>query len=39
VLRIAGELNIPIRYIGIGEGIDDLRRFNSEEFVAALFDA
>ncbi len=39
VLRIAGELNIPIRYIGIGEGIDDLRRFNSQEFVAALFDA
>jgi fused signal recognition particle receptor len=39
VLRIAGELNIPIRYIGIGEGIEDLRRFNSEEFVAALFDA
>jgi len=39
VLRIAGELNIPIRYIGIGEGIDDLRRFNSEEFVAALFDS
>jgi fused signal recognition particle receptor len=39
VLRIAGELNIPIRYIGIGEGIDDLRRFNSREFVAALFDA
>lgn len=38
VLRIAGELSIPIRYIGIGEGIDDLRRFNSEEFVAALFD-
>jgi fused signal recognition particle receptor len=38
VLRIAGELNIPIRYIGIGEGIDDLRRFNSQEFVAALFD-
>ncbi|MDO8722284.1 MAG: signal recognition particle-docking protein FtsY [Syntrophales bacterium] len=39
VLRIAGELNIPIRYIGIGEGIDDLRRFDSEEFVAALFDS
>jgi fused signal recognition particle receptor len=39
VLRIAGELSIPIRYIGIGEGIDDLRRFNSEEFIAALFDA
>jgi fused signal recognition particle receptor len=39
VIRIAGELNIPIRYIGIGEGSDDLRRFDSEEFVKALFDA
>ena len=39
VLRIAAELNIPIRYIGIGEGIDDLRRFDSEEFVAALFES
>ncbi len=38
VVRIAGELNIPIRYIGVGEGIDDLRRFDSEEFVAALFE-
>ncbi len=37
IIRIAHELNIPIRYIGIGEGIDDLRRFNSEEFVKALF--
>jgi fused signal recognition particle receptor len=37
VLRIAAELNIPIRYIGIGERIDDLRRFDSEEFVSALF--
>jgi fused signal recognition particle receptor len=39
VIRIAGELRIPIRYIGIGEGIDDLRRFDCEEFVAALFDS
>lgn len=38
VLRIAGELNLPIRYIGVGEKIDDLRRFDSEEFVAALFE-
>jgi len=37
IIRIAHELNIPIRYIGIGEGIDDLRRFNSKEFVKALF--
>lgn len=39
VFRIAAELNIPIRYIGIGEGIDDLRRFDSEEFVATLFES
>jgi len=38
VVRIAGELKIPIHYIGVGEGIDDLRRFDSEEFVAALFE-
>ncbi len=38
VLRIAGELRIPIRYIGVGEGIEDLRSFNSEEFLAALFE-
>lgn len=37
IIRIAHEMNIPIRYIGIGEGIDDLRRFNSKEFVKALF--
>lgn len=37
VLRIAAEFNIPIRYIGIGERIDDLRKFDSEEFVTALF--
>ena len=38
IIRIAHELNLPIRYIGIGEGIDDLRRFNSEEFIDALFE-
>lgn len=37
VVRIAKEMSIPIRYIGIGEKIDDLRIFNSEEFVNALF--
>jgi len=37
VIRIAREFQIPIRYIGVGEGIDDLRRFDSEEFVEALF--
>jgi fused signal recognition particle receptor len=38
VIRIAQELGIPIRYIGIGERLDDLRRFRSEEFVDALFE-
>jgi len=38
IIRIAQELEIPIRYIGVGEGLDDLRRFNSEEFVDALFE-
>jgi len=33
---IAHKLGIPIRYIGIGEGIDDLRVFNAEEFVDSL---
>ena len=31
------KFNIPIRYIGVGEGIDDLRTFNSSDFIDALF--
>ncbi|MBI3562033.1 MAG: signal recognition particle-docking protein FtsY [Gammaproteobacteria bacterium] len=38
VLAIAHKLQLPIRYIGTGEAIDDLRRFNAEEFVHALLD-
>ncbi|HIL20469.1 MAG TPA: signal recognition particle-docking protein FtsY [Candidatus Thioglobus sp.] len=38
LFAISDALNLPIRYIGVGEGIDDLRPFNSKEFVAALFD-
>ncbi len=38
IIRIAKDLNIPIRYIGIGEGLDDLREFKTEEFVNALFE-
>jgi fused signal recognition particle receptor len=37
VVHIAKELGIPLRYIGIGEKIDDLRPFRAEEFVDALF--
>ncbi len=37
VLAVKKTFNIPVRLIGIGEGIDDLRDFNPEEFVDALF--
>ena len=36
-VAIVSELNIPVKYIGVGEGIDDLQRFDSDEFVNALF--
>jgi fused signal recognition particle receptor len=36
VLAIAGELNVPIRYVGVGEGVEDLREFDPAEFAAAL---
>jgi fused signal recognition particle receptor len=37
IIGITDELKIPIRYIGMGEGMDDLREFNATEFVRALF--
>ena len=37
VVRIVQELNIPLRYIGVGEQVDDLRPFRAGEFVEALF--
>lgn len=37
IFAVADQFNIPIRYIGIGEGIDDLRPFAAEEFIEALF--
>ena len=37
VVAIAEELQIPIRLIGVGEGVEDLQDFNAEAFVAALF--
>ena len=38
VIAIKEELGVPIKYIGVGEGIDDLQPFNAQEFVDALFD-
>jgi fused signal recognition particle receptor len=37
IIGITEELKIPIRYIAVGEGMDDLREFNASEFVQALF--
>lgn len=37
VISIKHTLNIPVRYIGVGEGIEDLQEFNSRDFVEALF--
>ena len=37
VFAIASELNLPVKYIGVGEGIDDLIPFDSKTFVEALF--
>jgi fused signal recognition particle receptor len=37
VFAIAAKLGVPLRYIGIGEGVDDLREFDAAQFVEALF--
>lgn len=39
IFSLANQFNIPIRFIGIGEGMDDLRPFNAEDFIDALFSA
>jgi fused signal recognition particle receptor len=38
VVAIARELNLPIRYIGVGEKVDDLLPFDSEKFIESLFE-
>ena len=38
VISIKKELNIPVKFIGVGEKIDDMQEFVAEEFVGALFD-
>lgn len=38
VISIKKELQIPVKFIGVGEKIDDMQEFNSEEFIGALFD-
>jgi fused signal recognition particle receptor len=38
VVSICSSLNIPLQYIGIGEQIEDLRAFDPEQYVRALFE-
>lgn len=38
VFQISNKLNIPIRYIGVGEGIEDLQEFDKNTFISALFE-
>jgi len=38
VITIADELNLPVKFIGIGEGIDDLKEFDASDFVGGIFD-
>ena len=37
VIAIARELGVPVKFVGVGEGVDDLKSFNPEEFVNDLF--
>lgn len=37
VIGISDQLKVPVKYIGLGEGIDDLQLFNRQDFVASLF--
>ena len=38
VLAVRQALDIPVKFIGVGEGLDDLQPFDAEEFARALFD-
>lgn len=38
IFSIKEKLNVPVKFIGVGEGLDDLRPFNAKEFVEAIFD-
>ena len=38
LFALAQQFGIPIRFIGVGEGIDDLQDFNADQFIGALFD-
>ena len=37
VIGISDQFQVPVRYIGVGEGVNDLQKFNKQEFVESLF--
>jgi fused signal recognition particle receptor len=39
VIAIAERLKVPVRFVGLGESLEDLREFDAREFVEALFEA
>lgn len=39
VVGVSDQFHIPVKFIGVGEGIDDIREFDREEFVSSLFNA
>lgn len=39
MLNIKNELGVPVKFIGVGEKVDDLRPFNARAFAEGLFDA
>ena len=38
IVGLADALGIPVRFVGVGEAVEDLRDFSAEEFVEALFE-
>ena len=38
ILSVKRELGVPVRWVGVGEGVDDLRPFDAGQFADALFD-
>ena len=38
VISIKEELDIPVKFIGVGEKIDDMREFDADDFISALFE-
>jgi fused signal recognition particle receptor len=39
IVGLADAFGIPVRFVGVGESVEDLRDFSAEEFVEALFEA